>query len=292
MAVSASRAGFLALCSGFTVAETMGRDMLPLEERGAGMPLVVVPGIQGRWEYLAPAIDALAVHFRVITFALAGERASGMAFAASRGFDNYADQIAAALDARQIERASVCGVSFGGVAALRFAASHPERTAALVLVSTPGPRWRLRLRHERYLDHPYVFGPLFVVETPFRLRPELEASFPRIADRVRFSWSQLKALAAAPVSLARMAERGRLLSRLDTTADCARVSAPALVVTGEPSLDYVVPALGSSEYARLIPSARAIVLARTGHLGCITRPADFAGAVHAFVKRPGCEHAA
>ena len=31
-----------------------------MTDRGAGPPLVLVPGIQGRWEWMAPAVDALA----------------------------------------------------------------------------------------------------------------------------------------------------------------------------------------------------------------------------------------
>ena len=31
------------------------------ERYGSGPPLVLIPGIQGRWEYLRPAIDALGV---------------------------------------------------------------------------------------------------------------------------------------------------------------------------------------------------------------------------------------
>ena len=107
-------------------------------ERGAGTPLIVVPALQGRWEYFAPAVDALARSFRVMTFSLRGELGCPR-IEPGRGIDNFADQIAAALDSRGLERAIVCGISFGGLAALRFAAERPERTAALVLASTPGP---------------------------------------------------------------------------------------------------------------------------------------------------------
>ena len=43
---------------------------------GSGSPLVLVPGIQGRWEWMRPAVDALARRLRVLTFTLAGERTS------------------------------------------------------------------------------------------------------------------------------------------------------------------------------------------------------------------------
>jgi hypothetical protein len=42
-------------------------------DRGNGVPVVLVPGIQGRWEWMAPAVDALASRCRVITFSLADE---------------------------------------------------------------------------------------------------------------------------------------------------------------------------------------------------------------------------
>ena len=41
-------------------------------DRGSGPPLVLVTGIQGRWEYLLPAVEALSRHLRVLTFSLAG----------------------------------------------------------------------------------------------------------------------------------------------------------------------------------------------------------------------------
>jgi pimeloyl-ACP methyl ester carboxylesterase len=68
------------------------------------------------------------------------------------------------------------------------------------------------------------------------------------------------------------------------TPDCARITAPTLVVTGERDLDRVVPVDGSSEYLRLIPNARAAVLERTGHLGSITRPEAFTAIVRAFTE--------
>ena len=44
---------------------------------GTGPALVLIPGIQGRWEWIAPTAHALARTFRVLTFSLPGESASG-----------------------------------------------------------------------------------------------------------------------------------------------------------------------------------------------------------------------
>jgi len=251
-------------------------------EKGTGPALVLIPGIQGRWEYVRPAIDALSATFRVITFPLCDEPSADFAFDASHGADCYVEQVRAALDRCGVERAIVCGISFGGLVALRFAATHPDRTAALVLASTPGPGWHLRRRHELYTRLPYLLGPLFFAETPWRLRREMAAAFPHLAARLHFTGLQLRTLFDAPLSLARMAGRARMVATFDGVADCAHIAAPTLVVTGEPALDHVVPADGSAGYVSLIRGARGVVLERTGHLGWITRPADFAAIVREF----------
>jgi pimeloyl-ACP methyl ester carboxylesterase len=251
-------------------------------QRGAGPPLLLLPGIQGRWEYLFSTVDALAESFRVITFPLSGERGAPP-FQPDRGFDNYADQAVAVLDTLGIERAVVCGVSFGGLAALRLAARHPDRVLALILVSTPGPGWRPQRRHAIYARLPYLLGPLFIVETPWRVWGEIRSAIPDASRRWRFVWRQLRTLAAAPLSMRRMAARGRLIASYEASEDCARVSAPTLVISGDVRLDRVVPVEGTTLYSRLIRGAVAAQLDRTGHLGLITQPRAFASMVKRFV---------
>ena len=235
-------------------------------------PLVLVPGVQGRWEYMRRTVDALSVHFRVVTFSLRGN-----------SIDEYADQVARALDERKIDRAIVCGVSFGGRVALRFAATARARTSALVLVSTPGPEWHLRPRHLRYIRWPRVFGPLFLAEAPWRLRAELVSALPDWRARWAFRLEALRTLITAPPLLTAMAVRARMIDPASAKADCDRVTAPTLVVTGEPQMDHVVYGT-SSEYIRLIAGARSVILEHTGHLGTMTRPDAFAALVHDFVR--------
>jgi pimeloyl-ACP methyl ester carboxylesterase len=251
-------------------------------DQGNGTPIVFIPGLQGRWEYTRATVDALATYFRVITFPLADEPSAGTEFDPGRAFDSYADHVRAVIDSCGIDRAMICGLSFGGLTAIRFAAQYPARVTGLILASTPGPGWHLRPRHDFYARWPWVFGPLFLMEIPWRARPELRAALPRPADRRAFSRRILQTLIEAPVSLPRMAARARRIATYDTRADCARITAPTLVVTGEPALDYVVPVGASSQYAALIQNARTVVLRQTGHQGTITRPGVFAGLVREF----------
>ena len=258
-------------------------DRMPIIDKGSGAPLVLIPGIQGRWADLRFAVEALSRSFRVITFPLCGERASDMSFDPARGMDNYVAQTMRALDRSGLDGAVLCGVSFGGLVALRCAAAHPDRTRALVLSSTPGPTWRPCRRHEIYARMPRLLAPFFVAETPWRLWPELASAFPDLGARARFLLAQLLSLRGSPLSFTRMAERARLISKTNRIADCARVTAPTLVVTGEPALDRVVPVASTVQYLRLIRDARAVILAGTGHLGPLTRPDAFAAVVRDFV---------
>ena len=70
---------------------------MTIVEQGRGQPLVLIPGLQGRWEYLRPTIDALAGDFHVVTFPLCDEPSAHAPYDVARGLDNFVDQIQAAL---------------------------------------------------------------------------------------------------------------------------------------------------------------------------------------------------
>jgi len=220
-----------------------------------------------------PAIDALATSFHVLTFSLGSDCS----------IESDVTRLEHELDRRGISQAVVCGISFGGLVALRFASTRPQRTRALVLASVPGPGVKLKPRHRMYTRWPYVFGPLFIAETPVRMRREVKSALPARFDRWRFHWSQLRAFLTAGVSLRQIASRACLIEELDIGGDSGRVIAPTLVVTGEPALDWVIPVNDTIGFVRVIRGARHTVLEHTGHLGTITQPAVFAAAVRRFV---------
>ena len=47
-----------------------------MEIIGSGPPLVLVPGMQGRWEWMAATVTELAKRFTVVTYSLCGEPGS------------------------------------------------------------------------------------------------------------------------------------------------------------------------------------------------------------------------
>lgn len=253
---------------------------------GQGTPVVMIPGVQGRWEWMRPAVDALATRCRVLTFSLADEPTSEARFDAERGFWSYVQQVADAMDAASIGTAAVVGVSYGGLIATAFAASHPDRVSALVLVSALPPTWTPDSRVRFFLRAPRLLTPLFIVSS-LRLYSEIAAATPGLLAGMRAALRHALTTLHHPFNPVRMARRVALLTAVDLRDAAARVQAPTLVITGEPSLDRVVPVGTTREYLRIWPRAKHVMLARTGHLGLITRAAEFARIVGDFVEKNG-----
>ena len=253
---------------------------------GRGTPIVLIPGLQGRWEWMRPTVDALARHHRVITFSLCDERASGFPCDPVKGFHNYLEQVDIALDRSGIAKAVIVGVSYGGLIASEFAARRPQRVARLVLASALHKTWQPDRFQERCLRAPRLMSPLFVVTAPSRLRPEIAAAIPDWRARLRFSVRQIVRAVLSSTTPTRMARR-IAWARSHQFANAHAVKAPALLVTGEPALDRVLPVGVTRRYLDDIDSARHVVLEHTGHLGFVTRPDEFAGVVRSFVENDG-----
>jgi 3-oxoadipate enol-lactonase len=186
------------------------------------------------------------------------------------------DQVDEVLDRAVVERAIVCGVSYGGLVALRYATRRPARVDRLVLVSTPGPRWQPNDRVQRYANAPRSSALAFVAGAPGRLSREIAAAVPGRAERLATIAGYATSIVFHPGSARRMAGRLTCLTGEDFVADAKQVAAPTLIVTGEPDLDRVVPVQGTREYLDLIQGSFGVTLENTGHIGVVTRPAAFA----------------
>ena len=248
---------------------------------GQGPTLLVVPGIQGRWEWARPAIQALARHHRVVSYSLSGER-NAVPPLVPKTFDDLVRQALNALNRATDGPAVVCGVSYGGLIALRLAARYPERVRALVLASPLNADFAPDARVRRWVAHPRLMAPAFLAGSPGRIVPELRAAHG--AAWVPRAMGLLGRVVRAPHSPDRMAERVRMIEPEDFVGDCRAVTQPTLLITGEASLDRIVPAEASCRMLAWLPNARHVTLDRTGHWGIVTRREAFAREVTHFVE--------
>jgi len=253
-----------------------------LVDKGNGTPIVLIPGVQGRWEWMRPTVDALAKHHRVITFSLCDERTSPFPCDEQKAFENYVEQVDLALDRAHLDRAVIAGVSYGGLIATEYAARRPQRVQGLVLANALHKTWHPNPMQERFLRSPRLMSPVFVATAPKRMRPEMRAAFPHLYARLKFMATFGFNVMWALASPARMARRIEWAAR-HHFADTARIDAPALIITGEPELDRVVPVDVTRRYLDELHSATHVVLKRTGHNGLVTRPDEFADVLGRFV---------
>ena len=253
-------------------------------DRGEGTPVVLIPGIQGRWEWMRPTVDVLAKYCRVITFSLADEPTSGASFDESAGVWSYVQHVADVLAAKGIHHATICGVSYGGLIAAAFAARHPDKVSALILSSAIPPSWKPDARAQFLMRAPLLLSPLFCIGS-LRMCPEIFAARGGTLPGIAFTAQHVGNVLAHMFSPRLMARRARMVASLDIERDLARVRCPVLVMTGEPTLDRVVPVALTREYHRIWPHATEAVLTQTGHIGLITRPEAFAQLVSSFAAQ-------
>jgi pimeloyl-ACP methyl ester carboxylesterase len=127
---------------------------------GEGDPLLVVHGALGGFDqglFLARSIDT--PHRQIIAISRFGFLRSPVPSDAT--LDTQADAFAALLDALEIQRAAVFAVSAGSTSAIRFAARHPQRVSALILLGPDAPGETYMTLPPRFMSH-ILFGSDFV----------------------------------------------------------------------------------------------------------------------------------
>lgn len=252
-------------------------------DRGEGPVIVMIPGIQGRWEWMGPAIREVSKRCRVLTFSY--DRTPRAREQQREGnLDRLVDQVTEVMDNAGVDRAVICGISFGGFIATRFAARYPERTNGLLLVSSPTPHWKPNPTLLKYMDRPLISMPLVLPAWFARMWPEIFAANDTVRERVLFGFRYFTRAVRSPLSVTRMSEWARLKIATDIVADCAKVTAPALLITGEPRLDRVIDLRAAQDYVTLIKGARHVTMENTGHIGLVTKPVQFAALVWGFVQ--------
>jgi pimeloyl-ACP methyl ester carboxylesterase len=100
------------------------------EETGAGIPIVFVHELAGDVRAYEPQVRHFARRYRCITYNARGYPPSDVPEEAERYSQNRArDDILAVLNALQIDKAHVVGLSMGGFATLHFGFTYPARAA-------------------------------------------------------------------------------------------------------------------------------------------------------------------
>jgi pimeloyl-ACP methyl ester carboxylesterase len=230
--------------------------------------LVFVPGyvthLELHWSIASfvPFLEHLSSFCRLIRF---DKRGTGMSDRVSGAptLETRMDDVRAVMDAVGSRRAAFYGLSEGAAMGLLFAATYPERMAALVVRSAfPRRMWapdypwgRTEAEYEREVERDLrVFGPREQAREAIR---ELGISGEPEAE----SFLQMLRFASSPGSLEAL---HRMNKEIDVRHVLPAIRVPTLILRG--SEDTIVAPEVARYMASRIPSARVAEIPGVGHL--------------------------
>jgi pimeloyl-ACP methyl ester carboxylesterase len=250
-------------------------DALAHADVGRGLPVVLLhafPLNRTMWE---PQIAALFGECRCIVPDLRGFGDSPKS--GPYTMDRHADDIAALLDALQVERAVIGGLSMGGYVALALWRRHRHRIRALVLADTRAAADTpegLQKRDE-LIALARTGGPAAVADKQITglTGKSTRDKQPELVDRIR---SVMSGESVDGIVGALEAMRGRP----DSTALLPQIDVPTLIVVG--AEDVITPVKEARAMADAIRGSRLEVIPEAGHLSNLERPAAFNAALSDF----------
>jgi 3-oxoadipate enol-lactonase len=247
------------------------------EEAGSGEAVVLVPSFLCSGQMWHGQVPALKQGYRVINVDLRGHGRSGPENRRYSLYDLVSDVIAV-LDQLGIERAIWCGLSVGGMIALRAALVHPTRVSSLILIDSDAGAevpWR-KLKYRAMGAGARLVGVRPLASSISRLmfgrttrarNPRLVREWKRDLDDLHIP-SVLRMLDA-------LVERDSLLSHL------SEIKVPTLIVVGEE--DRALPPAVSRRMQERMPQARLELIAQAGHLSALEQPETLNQLIMAFL---------
>ena len=239
--------------------------------------LVALPGlsdglatVRGKGLLLAPPYRRWLDRFTVYIFSRVDALPAGHTIR-----DMAADQ-AEAMEQLGIDRASVLGVSQGGMIAQLLAADHPQRVEKLVLaVTAPNANATVRAAVGAWIgmaergDHRQLMADT------------AEKSYTEARLRRYRKLYPLLGLVGKPRSYDRFLVNARAILGFDARADLPAIACPTLILGG--GIDQTVGPDAASELHARIPGSRLHIYPDLGHAAYEDAP-DFYARVFAFLE--------
>ncbi len=247
------------------------------ERRGHGPPVLLLHGFVGNSQEWRHQIDDLSDEFTVVAWDAPGAGRSSDPPETWRLAD-YADCLAAFIDALGLVRPHVVGLSFGGALALELYRRHPSLPGSLVLASAyagwagslPDEAIELRLRQTLEASR---WPPDELVGS---MIPTMFSGSPPSGPFDRFKRIMLE---IHPAGLRAMT---RSLAEADIRDVLPCITVPTLLLYGDE--DVRAPLGVAEELAAKIPASRLAVMPGVGHMSSMEAPERFNTEVRDFLR--------
>ena len=210
-------------------------------------------------------LQPLSERYEVIRFDARGHGKSTPGQQTETTIDALAADALAVLDACGIARAHVCGISLGGMIAMRMATASPDRVLKAALCNTsahmpPRESWDTRIQTVKAQG----IASLSEATLGRWFTPEFHAAHPATIERVR---SMLEATTPAGYIACCVAIRD-----VDQRESIGAITAKTLVIGG--TKDTSTPPAHAQLIASRIPEAKLVML-EAAHLSNIERASEF-----------------
>jgi pimeloyl-ACP methyl ester carboxylesterase len=247
------------------------------EEVGRGIPIVFVHEFAGDFRSYEAQVRHFGQRYRCITFNARGYPPSDVPEDGEKYSQERArDDIRAVLDALNIDKAHIAGLSMGGFATLHFGFTYPDRARSLVIAgcgygAAPDKRAQFSAEAEAAAKgfetqgmakaaEAYALGP-----TRVQFQNKDPRGWREFADQLREHSTEGAALTMRGV-------QKRRPSLFDLVDKMKTIMAPTLIMTGDEDWPCLEPALLMK---RTIPTAGLVVIPNSGHTINLEEPAGF-----------------
>jgi 3-oxoadipate enol-lactonase len=243
---------------------------------GHGLPVVLLhafPLNRSMWE---PQIAALFGECRCVVPDLRGFGDSPTSGPYS--MDILADDVIVLLDALQIERAVIGGLSMGGYVAFNIFRRYRRRVRALLLADTRATADSTEARHKRddliAVARAEGAGAIAERQITGLIGKSTREKQPELVDRIRAGMARESADGMVGALQA-------MKERVDSSDLLASIDVPTLVVVGEE--DVITPVKEARAMHAAIAGSRLEIIPGAGHLSNMERPAAFNAGLSDFV---------
>lgn len=256
--------------------ESQGQSIW-FQDSGAGPAVVLGHSFLCSGKMWREQAGALADHHRVLNLDLRGHGRSSEVTQPFSLYDAVSD-VVAVLDELGIEKAVWCGLSVGGMVAMRAALTSPERVQGLVLLDTDAGREGL-FRKLRYYGmglgaRLLGMGPFLAPIARLMFGPTTRRTNPALVKEWKDEFSTVH-VPSMLRWLDALMQRDSLLPRLP------EIGVPALVLVGAEDRS-LPPALARRIHGQL-PNSRIVEVPEAGHLSALEQPASVNEAMLGFL---------
>lgn len=239
---------------------------ISFEEVGAGPPVVLGHSFLCSGRMWREQLPALASGYRVLNLDVRGHGASSAVTEPFTLYDAVSD-VVAVMDELGIDQAVWCGLSIGGMVALRAALTCPDRVAALVLLDTDAgaevPLRKAKYRAMGVAARMFGIGPLLSPIARLMFGATTRRTNPGLVTEWKGEFSSVH-VPSVLHGLEALMRRDSLLDRLP------EITAPTLVLVG--AEDRSLPPPLSRRIHDSLRDSRFVQVPAAGHLSALERP--------------------